>query len=547
MVLADIDTKIQNLPASPSAEQIKPILADIAGLQEPLDRQLKINALRRASGLKESFLFECLQRPTATGAPPAYTPAERTAAVQLLRDEGLIHRFLDTCHQGGYVGRDEPLLLGKISTMSRLDEKTLPALFTGESGEGKSALLREILNTCDPSTFENHSRVSPQYFFYRIASLEGINIIFEELNGATPTAEVLRTALSEDHLSLGTVSKTASGTLIPVEIRKSTKRLNVISTWTGGKPDHELSTRMLNIEIRHDANLTAEIYRAKAAAATGQIGQRACPTVQPTASRVPADRTTGHENREDFFRIWRCADSLLRPLPIVIPFALEIAEHFPRNQSRHHRDFEKALTVIRTSARFHQYQRERTPEGAIIAAEGDYDVLLMLSTAFTESSLSVSQPIVDLLKVIKRKNGMTRKALINETGLSDRSVRRYMGQAIKADCVITEGTGASEVYRVIDIPTAPVILPDKQLIFPVQLSNTEESPDTVRDTLDNTPCPAAKLDTRTFDELIADLNLKNMLTTIALRTGDIPDYMWALAEQRYLHRWLQAGGNEMTL
>jgi hypothetical protein len=516
-LLSSIDQAIAALGDSPTASKIEAILDSISKVEDLVDRELKLTRLRKKTFLKEILLSERMQRRMAVeDEAPAYTDEQIAQAKELLKDLRLIDRFLGVCHQV-YAGRDTALLLVKIATVSRHLKETLSVLLTGESAEGKNSLIQAVMKICDPSTFENFSHVSPQYLLYRTRSLDRKIIIFDELNGASQTAEILRTALSEDELSLGTVSKTALGGIGPMEIRKSTQGLVVISTWTGYQPDHELSTRLLICEIPHDDELTGEIFRVKGKAAANVSVQlsnsdRSNSTETPITTGESANWTTGQEIYKEF-SIWQCADSLIEARPVIIPFAPAIAEAFPRNQSRYHRDFPKAIAIIQASALLHQFQRKQTPEGVIIATEADYDVLLRLSDVFDQSSLSIPEAVIGFLKLIQQNAPIDRKRLTVLSGLSDRTIRRYRNEAVKAGYLETDGRGVKETYKVIDIPALTRVLPPKERIFPVsnvRMSNSKDSVDTVREILDKGSVQSDELDSgqvdiRSYEDIIKEL------------------------------------------
>ncbi len=68
---------------------------------------------------------------------------------------------------------------------------------------------------------------------------------------------------------------------------------------------------------------------------------------------------------------------LLKPLVVIIPFAKRI--HFPKTSITHRQQHAALLTLIEASALLHQYQRERTEDGALIATEHDFTTALSLA------------------------------------------------------------------------------------------------------------------------------------------------------------------------
>jgi hypothetical protein len=165
--------------------------------------------------------------------------------------------------------------------------------------------------------------------------------------------------------------------------KKDTQGLVILSTHTGSRVDYELATRVLTQEITHDEALAREVYRQKAGRQNGSHDETA-------------------------FRVWQAADSLIEARDVQIPYLPQLAELFPTNQERYHRDYDKVIALVRASVLLHQYQRKHTEDGAVIADRQDYELVYTLSDAFTESVLPVSQPVLSFLKMLRDNPDMTR-------------------------------------------------------------------------------------------------------------------------------------------
>lgn len=365
------------------------------------------------------------------------TDEEKEAALRFLKSPMLIEDFLAVCHTR-YVGRDETLLLVKLATMTRHLPRGLSVILLGTSSVGKSALLETVLMTCDPKGVENFSRTSAQYLLYRKGPLNHKIITFYELNGTSSSSAIIRTALTEGVLHLGTVQKDASGSLCAIEIKKETQGLVILSTYTGSRIDPELATRVLVQEITHDKDLAREVYRRK------------------------AKRT---ENNADLFRIWKIADILIEAAPVHIPYLGKLAELFPTNQERFQRDFNKTVMLIEASALLHQYQREKAEDGAVVANEDDYLLVHRLSRAFAESLLPVTERVVKILEIAQTMIDPKKSELRDRLGIPKSTMDTYIRQAKAAELIETEGRGQNLVIRVIDVPQGFTLLPDPNDVF----------------------------------------------------------------------------------
>ena len=436
--LDTIEEKALSVDKFATSEHSSEIVRGLAlsGL-EGLQRESMVNSLAKRFNVKPKSLYLEIAQKTKKKKDP-FTEEEKAAAIELLRSPDLIKQFLDVCHTR-YVGRDKTLTLVKLATITRHFKKGLSLVLSGPSSVGKSALVETVLKTVDPKAVENFTRTSAQYLLYRDEELAHKIVTYYELQGVGKTAEIVRSALSEGELVLGTVMKDASGSLKSAKIEKDTRGLVILSTHTGYKLDHELSTRVLSQEITHSEDLARLVYNMKAVHTED-------PEVDP-------------------FKVWRAADSLIESNEVEIPYIQTFATLFPTNQERFMRDFDKVISLIKASALLHQYQREQTPDGKILANEADYELVYSLADTFTQSVLSVSEPVLNFLIAAQNNPGSSKEALSEELHVSARSLDRYIGQASRAGYIDIEGRGKSAKITVVDIPQRQSVLPAPAEVF----------------------------------------------------------------------------------
>ena len=421
-----------------SSEHLSEIVRGLAlsGL-EGLHRECMVNSLAKRFNVKPKSLYLEIAHKTKKEKDP-FTEEEKAVTIELLRSPDLIKQFLDVCHTR-YVGRDKTLTLVKLATITRHFKKGLSLVLSGPSSVGKSALIETVLKTVDPKAVENFTRTSAQYLLYRDEELAHKIVTYYELQGVGKTAEIVRSALSEGELVLGTVMKDASGSLKSAKIEKDTRGLVILSTHTGYKLDHELSTRVLSQEITHNEDLARLVYNMKAV-------HMEDPEVDP-------------------LKVWRVADSLIESNEVEIPYIQTLATLFPTNQERFMRDFDKVVSLIKASALLHQYQREQTPNGKVLANEADYELVYSLADTFTQSVLSVSEPVLNFLAAAQGKPGITKDGLCEELHVSIRTLDRYIGQASRAGYIEIEGRGKNVKITVLDIPQRQSVLPAPAEVF----------------------------------------------------------------------------------
>jgi hypothetical protein len=110
----------------------------------------------------------------------------------------------------------------------------------------------------------------------------------------------------------------------------------IFLTTTAIELDEELLNRCLVLTVNEDRNQTRAIHRQ----------QREQQTIEGLLAR---------NDRIETLKLHKNAQRLLKPVYVANPWARELT--FPENQTRTRRDHMKYLTLIRSIALLHQYQR----------------------------------------------------------------------------------------------------------------------------------------------------------------------------------------------
>jgi hypothetical protein len=118
----------------------------------------------------------------------------------------------------------------------------------------------------------------------------------------------------------------------------------IFLTTTAIDLDEELLNRCLVLNVNEDRRQTQAIHRL----------QREQQTIEGLLAR---------QERTEILRLHRNAQRLLKPVLVVNPFARELT--FLDSQTRTRRDHAKYLTLIRSIALLHQYQRPAKTSGAV--------------------------------------------------------------------------------------------------------------------------------------------------------------------------------------
>jgi len=114
-----------------------------------------------------------------------------------------------------------------------------------------------------------------------------------------------------------------------------------------------------------------------------------------------AERNKKNEYDECFIQ----AIDTIKPVSVVIPYASRLPEFFPKNVIIR-TNYKRFLDMIKSSASYYQYQRERDADGNIIATEQDYQIardvfLHMMKNPLTIPLTRTRQEILDYFKTHK--------------------------------------------------------------------------------------------------------------------------------------------------
>jgi len=258
----------------------------------------------------------------------------------------------------------------------------------GESGSGKSEQINHILKLIPPREWKEFTYITEKALLHTKENLSHrILCVFERQGGEKANYQI-RTAQSEEKLSIFIpVKDSTTGDFQSIEKSIPAEGMVYIETTTEEHIEPQNANRTFEFFTDTSPEQTREVLRAQA-------------------------RThILNENRlEQEYRVWRCAQDLLEPLQVYIPFARELAEQFPADRVRARRDYPRLLALIETLAFLHQKYRERKEiegETFIVASDRDfemaYDIIRpILSQTYKDLSLKEET----LIRIIKQEYGM---------------------------------------------------------------------------------------------------------------------------------------------
>jgi DNA primase len=265
------------------------------------------------------------------------SPEEKTAALELLQDPNLLQRILEDFSLCGVVGEETNKLVGYLASISRRLESPLAVVVQSSSAAGKSLLMDAILGFVPEEDKVQYSAMTGQSLFYMgETDLKHKVLAIVEEEGATRAAYALKLLQSEGVLTIASTGKDpATGKLVTHKYRVEGPVMIFLTT-TAIQLDEELLNRCLVLTVNEDRSQTQAIHRQ----------QREQQTIEGLLAR---------NDRINTLTLHRNAQRILKPVFVANPFARNLT--FLDSQTRTRRDHVKYLTLIRSIAMLHQYQR----------------------------------------------------------------------------------------------------------------------------------------------------------------------------------------------
>jgi len=264
---------------------------------------------------------------------------DRADAMELLRDPRLLERIVEDFARCGVVGEETNKLVGYLGVVSRHLESPLAVIVQSSSAAGKSSLMEAVLAFLPDEQRVQYSAMTGQSLFYMgETDLKHKVLAIVEEEGAHSASYALKLLQSEGVLTIASTGKDPnSGRHITHQYRVEGPVMIFLTT-TAIQLDEELLNRCLVLSVNEEREQTQAIHRV----------QREGQTLEGLLQR---------RDRDAILAVHRNAQRLLKPVSVVNPYARELTFH--DGQTRTRRDHTKYLTMIRSIALLHQWQRPR--------------------------------------------------------------------------------------------------------------------------------------------------------------------------------------------
>jgi DNA primase catalytic core len=379
------------------------------------------------------------------------TEDERAEALSLLRDPRLLDRIVEDFARCGVVGEETNKLVGYLGVVSRHLDAPLAVIVQSSSAAGKSSLMDAVLAFVPEEQRVQYSAMTGQSLFYMGESdLQHKVLAIVEEAGAQQASYALKLLQSEGELTIASTGKDpATGRLLTHQYRVKGPVMIFLTT-TAIDIDEELLNRCLVLTVNEERAQTQAIHRI----------QRESQTIEGLLRR---------KDRDELLRLHRNAQRLLKPVSVVNPYAPGLT--FLDGQTRTRRDHTKYLTLIRTIALLHQWQRPRqtvqhngrTIEYIEVALD-DIAVANRLTAEVLGRSLDELPPqtrrlllLVDAMVAAECKRQrieradyrFSRRDVREVTGWGDTQLRLHLGRLEELEYLLAHrgGRGQSFVYE----------------------------------------------------------------------------------------------------
>ena len=262
---------------------------------------------------------------------------EHAAALDWLKAPDLIARLEADMARCGVVGEATNLLAGYLSAVSRKLDAPLAVLIQSSSAAGKSSLMDAVLDLMPDEERIQYSAMTGQSLFYLgETDLQHRILAIAEEEGVRQAAYALKLLQSDGELTIASTGKDeATGNLVTKQYRVKGPVMLMLTT-TAIDVDEELLNRCLVLTIKESREQTREIHAR----------QRTKQTLEGLLAET---------DKQHIIELHRNAQRLLKPVHVVNPFAEQLT--FMDDKTRTRRDHMKYLTLIRSIALLHQYQR----------------------------------------------------------------------------------------------------------------------------------------------------------------------------------------------
>ncbi len=444
----------QEFPALQNLELASQVSAKLLEIAEEVARTLAHRSVGQPSS-EDPARDDCSSEELLAAMPEEI----RREAAAMLADPELIRRVLVDIAALGVAGEHELTATIYVVGTSRLLDQPLAAIVQGPSSSGKSYPIRKVSDLFPPESVIHATQISPQALFYmKPGSLVHKFVVAGERSRRQDDEAAEATRALREMLSEGRLDKH-----VPMKIdgRIETKRVHqdgpigYVESTTSTKIFEEDANRCILLQTDERPEQTRRVFAAVAAEFSG-------------------GRASIESQR--LIQLHWAAQRILRPVPVVIPYADRLAETLPVDRVEARRAIGHLMNMIAAVTLLHQRQRPTDTDGRLTATVEDYQLAHRL----------LDKPMARLLgrrvsdaalrfhdRLAQRFSGVqfTTHEVAQGESVSDRSVRGWLSELYGAGYVelVESGRGPKpNIWRLAAVPPpeGAAALPSVEQVFP---------------------------------------------------------------------------------
>jgi hypothetical protein len=288
-----------------------------------------------------------------------FTEGEMQKAKAFLNSPTLLFNVIKAMGDLKIAGEKKNGLLLYIVLTSRLLDSPISVIAKGDSSAGKSYLVGQMLKLFPKAAYVDLTDATPRSFFYVEPDYykHRIIVVFEK-HGVDQANYSIRSLQSEKVLKLQVTTKDKDGNFVSKE-KIVEGPMGLITTTTESKIHPENETRCLSLYIDDSRDQTQLVFE------------------------MADSKYRGIQEMSDMeLRIFRAAQTMLKPYPVFIPYVAIIRELFPKTKTRTRRDYPQFLSLMEASTFLHQYQRQRkiiNGKEYLVASLADYNIAYLIT------------------------------------------------------------------------------------------------------------------------------------------------------------------------
>lgn len=342
--------------------------------------------------------------------------AAYAVARDLLHDPRLMDRIATAIRSLGYVGDLRPALLVYLAMTSRLLERPQNLALIAQSSAGKSYTVDTVLKLMPPDALYLMRAGSSRALVYNEEEFRHRMVVVGKADSIPedgPAASAIRSLAADNVMTYDVVERDElTGKFGTRHIEKEGPT-GMITTGTR-RLREQMATRMLEITVTDDPAHTRNILLAQA--------------------RGLLSDDTPSADLEPFLALQRWL-ALTGRHSVAVPFAETLARLLPESAARAvrmRRDFRQLLTCVQAVAMLYQEQREKTPDGRVVATIDDYAVARKLLEAVFGSVATdgVTPAVREIVEAVKQGEQVSQATLAERLGLDKRAVSWRVGRAL---------------------------------------------------------------------------------------------------------------------